>query len=203
MGEFSPENIVAYRFSTGRRKGYDTLQVDGYLQRLADHVGRLEAEVDRLQSSERAALEVLQQAQHVADETVAAARREADTLTQNARDGLENARKDALATVDAARVEADKMLLSARSKAEAVVERSQAQVSEIEAAGEVRANEYGEIVGELRDSAARSATELRSAGQRLVEMAEHFEFEFATNGENIDAADSEPIDLDEERVEAT
>ena len=187
MSEFSPAEIVSYRFTRGRRKGYDTLQVDGYLTRLAEHVARLEAELARLRTTERAALEVLQQAQVVAADTVAAAERDADSLRQNAKDGLENARRDASATLDAARAEADKTLLAARAQAEAAIEHKQLQISELEAARAARRNEFEHIVEELRESAAQSATELRSAGERLVEMAEHFEFELATGGEVIDA----------------
>ena len=84
MSEFSPEDIIAYRFTQGRRKGYDTLQVDSYLERLAVHVGHLQEELARHQATERTALEVLQHAQVVADETVAAAQREAETLRRHA-----------------------------------------------------------------------------------------------------------------------
>lgn len=194
MGEFSPDNIVAYRFSSGRRKGYDTLQVDGYLTRLAEHVGRMEEELARLQGTERAALEVLQQAQIVADGTLAAAQRDADQIRQNATDGLENARKDARATLDAARAEADKTLLAARVEAEAEAERSQANFAAVEAAGNERANELDQLVEELKASAAQSSAELRSAGARLVEMAEHFEFKLATSGEQLEAPSAEELD---------
>lgn len=189
MSEFSPAEIVAYRFTPGRRKGYDTLQVDGYLTRLADHVARMEAELTRLRTTERAALEVLQQAQVIAAETVAAAERDADILRQNAKDGLENARRDASATLDAARVEADKTLLAARVQAEAAAEHHQLQISELEKARAARTNELEQIDEELTESATQSARELRSVGQRLVEMAEHFEFRLATGGEVIDAPD--------------
>ena len=203
MTEFTRDDIVAHRFITNRRKGYDPLEVDEYLTRLADHVGRMEAELVRHQASERAALDVLQQAQRVADETVAAAQRDAETLRQNAKHGLENAKKDARATLDAARAEADRALLSARVQAEAAVEHSKAQISELEASGVARTKEFDRIVEELRVAAAQSATELRSAGVRLVEMAEHFEFKLATGGEEIGMADDVSINSGENRVEVT
>ena len=201
MSEFSPEEIIAYRFSSGRRKGYDTLQVDAYLERLAMHVGQMQEQLARQQATERTALEVLQQAQAIADETIAAAQRDAETLRQHAMEGLENAKKDAHATVNAAQAEADRTLLTARVQAEAAIERGQARVAELEAAGAARTKEFDMIVDDLRLSAARSAGELRSAGARLVEMAEHFEFELATRGEDIGSINGATIDLGEQRVE--
>jgi DivIVA domain-containing protein len=180
MLEFSSEDIVAHRFTRTRRKGYDTLEVDRYLGRLAEHVGRMEAELDRLKATEWAALDTLQQAQHIAAETVAAARRDAEKLGQDARDGLENARKDALSMMGAARAEADKTLLAAQAQAEAAIETRQLRISELEVARIERTKRFDGIVGELSRSATQSATELRSTGTRLVEMAEHFEFRLAT-----------------------
>ena len=203
MAEFSPAEIIAHPFRVTRRKGYDTLQVDDYLTRLAEHVARMQAELTRYQKTERAALDVLQHAQRVADETMAAARLDAETLRQNATDGLENARNDAAATLDAARAEADNALLSARVQADAAIERGEAQLLEIEAAGTARTSEFGTLVDELRCSATQSATELRSVGERLVEMAEHFELRLAADGAVVDAHDDKRIDLDEKRVEVT
>ncbi len=200
MSEFSPEEIIAYRFTRSRRKGYDTLQVDGYLERLAVHVGRMQQELARHQATERTALEVLQQAQTVADETVAAAQRDAEKLRHNAACGLENAKKDAHAMVNSARAEADRTLLTARVQAEAMVERGQAKLAELELAGQARIKEFEQVVDELRISATQSAGELRSAGSRLVEMAEHFEFELATRGEEINTTTDESIALEEQPV---
>ena len=197
MSEFSPEQIIAHRFTRGRRKGYDTLEVDGYLERLAVHVSRLEEELARHQATERTALEVLQHAQVVADETVAAAQREADTLRQHARKGLENTKKDAHAIFNAAQADADRTLLTARVQAETEIERGQAKVAELEAAGAARAKEYDLVVEELRTSAAQSAGELRAAGAQLAKMAEHFEFELATRGEIADPRSAEQLVFDE------
>ncbi len=199
MPEFAPENIVAYRFTRRRRKGYDTLQVDGYLRRLAEHLGRMEAEITRLQATERAALDTLQQAQLVSAETVAAAERDAEQLRQNATDGLQNARRDTLTTMDTARAQADKTLLAAQAQAEAAVEARRLQISELEAAGVERTKQFDAIVEELRQSATTSAADLRSAGARLVEMAEHFEFQLATVGEVVDT----PDDVAAESTDAT
>lgn len=199
MSEFSPEDIVAYRFTRGRRKGYDTLQVDGYLERLAAHVRRLEDELARHQATERAALELLQQAQVVADETVDAARREADQLRQNATAGLDNARADARSMLGDARAEADRTLLSARVEADTAIEQGHARIAELDAAGAARTKEYERVVHELRRSAAASADELRAAGSRLVKMAEYFESELAPRSETNDAHGDQSVSRDDPR----
>ena len=80
------------------------------------------------------------------------------------------------------------------SQAEAEVERSQANFAAVEAAGNERANELDQLVEELKASTAQSSAELRSAGARLVEMAEHFEFKLATGGEQLDAPSADELD---------
>ncbi len=203
MRELSRDDIIAHGFTIGRRKGYDTLEVDGYLERLAEYVGWMQGELARHQASERTALDVLQQAQRVADETVATAQGDAAKLRQHAADGLENARQDARAMLDNARAEADRTLLSARVRAESTVEHTRSQIAELEAEGLARLDEANRLVGELRCFAAQSASDFRSAAARLIEMADQFEFESATRGERIVVHDAESIELGEERVEAT
>ena len=203
MREFTRDDIIAHRFTSSRRKGYDTLEVDGYLERLAEYVGWMQTELARHQATERTALDLLHQAQRVADDTVAAAQRDADQLRQNAAAGLENARQDARAMLDAARAEADTTLLTARVRADTAIEQSQEQIAQLEAAGLARNKELDLVAEELRTSTAASAAELRAAGSRLVEMAEHFEFEAATRGEKIGVHNDRSIDRGEERVEAT
>ena len=203
MRELTRDDIIAHRFTSGRRKGYDTLEVDGYMERLAEYVGWMQGELARHQASERTALDVLQQAQRIADETVAAAQRDAEKLRRNIADGLENARKDARSMLDAARAEADRTLLSARTQSESAVEHSRSQIAELEAAGMARSAEFNRLVEQLRSFAADCVSDFRSAGSRLVEMADHFEFELDTRAERIGVHDDESIDLGEERVEVT
>lgn len=199
----SPGVRIAPNFTVRRWRGYDTAQVDSYLKRLSEHVGRMEARLSELQATEQAALDVLSQAQRVAAETVAEAERRAETLRQQAEIGLANAKKDAFATLDAARIEADKTLLSAREQADAAIEHSRSQVSRLEAVGAARAQEFEHIAEEVRGSASQAAAELRSAGQRLVEMAEHFERELAAGGAEADAPRQEVIDFGDAAVSIT
>jgi hypothetical protein len=71
---------------------YDTtLEVDSYLQRIAEYVGWMQQELERHQATERTALDLLHKAQCVAYETIEAAERDAEKLRRNARVGLENA----------------------------------------------------------------------------------------------------------------
>lgn len=203
--EFAHDDIIAHRFTSGRRKGYDTVEVDRYLKRLAEYVGWMQGELARHQATERTALDVLQQAQRVADGTVASAQSEAQRLLGNAAEGLENARKDARATLDAARAEADNTLLSARVQAESAVEDSRSRTAQLEAAGMERLDEINRLVEELSNSAAKCASDLRSTGERLLEMADHFQFEFEipSLAEESGVRDDGSVDLDEGRLEVT
>jgi DivIVA domain-containing protein len=202
MREFTRDDIIAHRFTSGRRKGYDTLEVDGYLEGLAEYVGWLQSELARHQATERTALDVLQQAQRVADETVATAERDAEQLRRNAETGLENARKDARAMLDGARADADRALLSARVQAEAELDRSRAQIAELEAAGAARLDEVNRLVEDLRSTAAGTAAQFRTAGSQLAEMADRFEFELATQGQ-IRQPDRRAVDRDGGRIQVT
>lgn len=203
MRGFAHDDIIAHRFASGRKKGYDALEVDGYLKRLAEYVGWMQGELAQHQATERTALDVLQQAQRVADETVASAQSEAEKLLRNAAAGLENARKDARTTLDAARAEADRTLLSARVQAESAIEDSRSQIAELEAKGAARLDEVNRLVEELRNAAADCASDFRSAGSHLIEMAERFDFELPSRVAGLDVHDNGSIELGEECVEVT
>lgn len=195
MQDFNRDSIIAQRFTSARRKGYDTLEVDAYLERVAEYVGWMQGELAKHQATERSAIDVLLQARRVADETIAVAERDAAKIQRNAKDGLENARQDARRMLDDARAEADRALLSARAEAEAALERSRARIAELEAAATDRANEYNQLLERLRISVTESASDLRSAGSRLFEMADQFQFEVATKSEPIALDDDGSVDL--------
>jgi DivIVA domain-containing protein len=201
MQELSRDDIIGHDFTRARRKGYNPLEVDGHLERIAEYVGWMQAELARHRASERTALEVLQQAQRVADETMATAQRDAEKLRRNAAAGLENARRDARSMLDAARAEADSTLLSAQAQAESAIEQSSSQVAEFEAAGLARLDEANRLVEKMKISAAECASDFRSAGSRLIEMADQFESEFDAPREGIGMHDDVAVELDEPRVE--
>jgi DivIVA domain-containing protein len=201
MQELSRDDIIGHDFTRARRKGYDPLEVDEHLERIAEYVGSLQAELARHQASERTALEVLQQAQRVADETLATAQRDAEKLRKNATAGLENARCDARSMLDNARAEADSTLLSARVQAESAIEQGRSQVAELEAAGLARLDEANRLVEKMRISAAECASDFRSGGSRLIEMADKFESEFHALREGVGLNDDVAVEFDEPRVE--
>jgi DivIVA domain-containing protein len=210
--EFTHDDIIAHRFTSGRRKGYDTLEVDSYLQRIAEYVGWMQQELARHQATERTALDLLHKAQCVADETIAAAERDAEKLRHNARVGLENTRNDARAVLDAARADADRALLSARvqaeddlersrTQAEADLDRARAQIAELEAASAARLDDVERLVNALNSYVADSAERIRSTGSRLVDVAEHFEYELAIRRQQIGYDEPiEPSEPSEQRV---
>jgi DivIVA domain-containing protein len=121
MRQFTQEGINSHRFTSRRRKGYDTLEVDMYLEHLAEYVDWTQVELARHQATERTALDMLRNAQCVADDTVAAARRNAERVLREAAEGAELARTEARQTLDDARAEADETVVVARRNAERVL----------------------------------------------------------------------------------
>ena len=200
---FTRDDIIAHRFPTARRKGYDTLEVDGYLEHLAEYIGWMQQELARHQASERTALDLLHTAQRVADETVVAAQLEADGVRRHAAEGLDLARRDARQTLDFARAEADRIVVSAQEQAESAVQSSRSQIAELEAAAVDRARELNRLAEELRDFVTLSAAELRRGGSHLLAMADHFQLELADRNKAIGLGGDGSIDLREKRVDVT
>jgi hypothetical protein len=186
MRKFTPDGIKFRSFTSGRRKGYHTLEVDVYLEHLAEYVGWMQAELARSQETERTSLDVLIKAQRVADETATTAQRNAEQVVREAAEGVELARAEARQMLDDARVEADKIVLSAQVRAESWVQSSLSGIAELEAAGVERSKELERDAEELQNSVAESAAELRFAGLRLLEVAERYDFELPACDEAID-----------------
>jgi DivIVA domain-containing protein len=203
MQDFNRDTIIAHRFTSSRRKGYDTLEVDGYLERVAEYVGWMQGELARHQATERSALDVLLQAQRVADETISTAERDAERIRQNAKDGLENARQDARRMLEEARTEADRTLLSAQVEAETALESSREQIAELDAAAAHRVDEHNRLVERFKISVNESASEVRLAGSRLLEMADQFQFEIAAKTEPIGISENEAADLQDRHVKVS
>jgi DivIVA domain-containing protein len=128
MREFTHEGINSHRFTSRRKKGYDTLEVDMYLEHLAEYVGWTQAELARHQETEQTALDLLRNAQSVAGETVAAARRNAEQVLRETAEGVELSRTEARLTLDDARAEADETMVVARRSAEQVLREAEVGV---------------------------------------------------------------------------
>jgi DivIVA domain-containing protein len=186
MRQFTQEGINSHRFTSRRRKGYDTLEVDMYLEHLAEYVDWTQVELARHQATERTALDMLRNAQCVADDTVAAARRNAERVLREAVEGTELARTEARRTLDDARAEGDRIVLSAQVRAESEVECSRSQIAELEVAGMERSMELEQVAAELKNSVAESTAELRFVGLRLLEVAERYDVEFTARDEVIE-----------------
>jgi DivIVA domain-containing protein len=186
MREFTHEGINSHRFTSRRKKGYDTLEVDMYLEHLAEYVGWTQAELARHQETEQTALDLLRNAQSVAGETVAAARRNAEQVLRETAEGVELARTEARLTLDDARAEADMIVLSAQVRAESEVECIRSQIAELEVEGMERSMVLEQVAAELKNSVAESTAELRFVGLRLLEVAERYDVEFTARDEVIE-----------------
>lgn len=173
MREFTREAIIANHFGQARR-GYDPIEVDEYLEDLAEYVGWQRAELARLQGNECAALELLRNAQRVADEKLMAAALGADQRRAAGEAELAAARAEAGRLLEAARCESDRIVASARSQAVTIEEESRERLAAIE-----------QLVDQLSRFVNDSAMDLRAGGARLLEVADGFQFELTARSESL------------------
>jgi cell division initiation protein len=136
-----PDDIVSYEFRQQKVRGYDTGEVDRFLDQLADQVERADREIEdlrrRLRDAEAraaAALETestlkrtLVTAQEAAERALAEAREQADELREQAEqtvdERLAHAREEARTIVEQAQQEARAELATARQQRAALEDR--------------------------------------------------------------------------------
>jgi cell division initiation protein len=136
-----PDDIVSYEFRQQKVRGYDTGEVDRFLDQLADQVERADREIEdlrrRLHESEARAATALETdstlertlvtAQEAAERALAEAREQADELRERAEqtvdERLAHAREEARTIVEQARQEARAELATARRQRAAIEDR--------------------------------------------------------------------------------
>ena len=137
-----PGDIEGQRFTIGER-GYDPEEVRPFLQAVAEHVGRLQGEIDwqraRVEHLEQRSLAAqesaydrisndLMEVVHRTDEAAIEVRARAEDEARNA---LIGAREDANRMVALAAGEAERILLTARAEAERLVADATGQVERL------------------------------------------------------------------------
>jgi cell division initiation protein len=136
-----PDDIVSYEFRQQKVRGYDTGEVDRFLDQLADQVERADREIEdlrrRLHESEARAATALETdstlertlvtAQEAAERALAEAREQADELRERAEqtvdERLAHAREEARTIVEQAQQEARAELATARQQRAAIEDR--------------------------------------------------------------------------------
>lgn len=76
--------IVSHQFSQVRRNGYDPIEVDVFLERIATVIDQLNAEANERRGAEFKAVELLHHAQEVADRIIRTAEMRAALITEQA-----------------------------------------------------------------------------------------------------------------------
>lgn len=181
MREFTREEIIASRFDRARR-GYDPMSVDEYLEDLAEYIGWLRTELAQHRRNEGAALELLRNAQRVADEKLVAAALGVDQYRAVADAELSAARAESTRLVESARVEGGRLVAAARSRAAEIERESHERLAMIE-----------QIAEGMSEFVNTTAIDLRSGGSRLQEIADGFQFELTARSESFDG--DETVDL--------
>jgi DivIVA domain-containing protein len=137
-----PGDIASARFSIGKR-GYEPEEVDEFLQAVADHLGRLQGEIEW----QRARVEHLEQRTVAAQESaydrisrefMEVVRRADEAASQvrtkaedEARAALSSAREESNRMMAAGAEEAERVLLTARAEAERLVAEATRQVERL------------------------------------------------------------------------
>lgn len=182
MEAVTAEYVAGYRFSTARR-GYDPIEVDQLLRRIAAELERLEAIVAERSGREDSAVLMLRHASKAAEGLLA----EAEEVAEGAKAG--------------ARIEAEEILTEARNEATAVVAEAQRRERDIserlvrnleEAESTVAAayRDADERVAHSRSVLAERANRLRVEADMLVHMADRLELSSdSTQGRLIDLTD--------------
>ena len=137
-----PGDIEGQRFTIGKR-GYEPDEVQRFLHAVADHVGRLQGEIDwqraRVETLEQRALSAQETAyDRISQEFMEVVRRADEAATrvrtraeEDARAALGGARSDADRMVAQAAGEAERILQTARSEAERLVADATGQVDRL------------------------------------------------------------------------
>ena len=137
-----PGDIEGQRFTIGKR-GYEPDEVQRFLHAVADHVGRLQGEIDwqraRVETLEQRALSAQETAyDRISQEFMEVVRRADEAATrvrtraeEEARAALGGARNDADRMVAQAAGEAERILQTARSEAERLVADATGQVDRL------------------------------------------------------------------------
>ena len=189
---FTREEIIATHFGSVSRRGYDPMAVDEYLEHVAEYVGWLRNELARHQGNEGAALELLRNAQRVADEKLMAAALGADERRAAAESELLAARSEAGRLLGAlgptatkwSRRHRDPGCWSSRRRAGSVWARSRLLLVGVLLKG------HGTAWWPMRSHCVSdTAIDLRTGGNRLQAMADQFQFDLTARSESFDVGD--------------
>jgi cell division initiation protein len=110
-------------------RGFDPVEVDAFLQRLADEVERMTREIDRL----RAELEEERRNRQTLEEALASARSLQDSMMQNARNEAEVLMNQAQLRADRILADADEELVRMRREVRLLTDRRSLWLAELSA----------------------------------------------------------------------
>ena len=175
----SGQDIRSATFPIEKRRGYQAQAVERYLALVADHVDALQGQLDAHAHSEHSAMLLLQQARQTAEQTMAEATEQADTLRS---DALEESRR----TIESSRAEARQRMDGAEAQIEAAFAEAAARLNELER----------EIQGRRRELAMLEAASARFAADQAARMREQADVLLGAAESISSAASPEAVDAD-------
>lgn len=183
VSEISRQAIIDHRFPT-RRRGYDTDAVDQFLEYIAHRVEQLQNELAG-QATDRAALDLLKNAERTARDTKLGAEIDANRVRETAGRELDQARRDSAGLVEQSRAEAARIVSEAEAQAKHIVTQANAQAAAIHQSTVRRSEELKATMQTVSQFITDSAADLRLGASRLTELADHFESELTTRSDVV------------------
>jgi DivIVA domain-containing protein len=177
----TPEDVEAARFEV-TYPGYDQVEVEGYLKRIADDMRALTSELETVRArSERPFLQagrevgdLLQHAQEVADKLVSDAEADAARIRQGAERAATATRDNAGRDIRRKQKEVEILLSEARAEAARLREQADHHIRLAQAEVTVTRREAHREAKQVRAEAKREAEQIRTQSRReLEETAKH------------------------------
>ena len=173
MRQFTPTEIITHRFAESRRRGYDTLAVDQYLEELAEYMGHLHRQVEAPVNDELSTRQVIANAHQVADDVFREATDRAASELELARAEIEQVRRDAQCA-------AASVVATAQRQAQRILDDAFARAQTVERDASARLRDLDRMAGELARFVDNSTAELRSKASQMQEMADQLQFKMMT-----------------------
>jgi DivIVA domain-containing protein len=195
--DLQPDDIVGYRFKQSLR-GYAVDEVDQLLDRIADQLERMAAEMDDL----RGRVHVAETQAAVTRETEATLQRTLVVAQQAAERNLADAAAQAEATLANATAEVERLRREVeeevgRSRTEAEAEVARLRADAAEEAARLRTEAEEEAAGTLERAQALARREVQAARGRVEEAASRHAEVVRRVGEHRDALRHELANLEE------
>lgn len=188
MSEYSGADILARRFQVCRRKGYDTIEVDLFLEEIAGYVDELRSGLDEAQTTEFTAMAMLKGARQAADEVLMGSAVAASSVHEELKQQRANAEDEARTIVSGAQEIATDIVDKARAEADLVVQQQERDVAVLDETIEQRRAELASMGDAVAHLVHTSIDQLRESATSVTASADRLQVDILAKMDVIDLA---------------